>query len=53
MEEIDVFDGETLPNGFTREGPALIELPYTVVYLAPDAKLEIDVSDDYRITQAS
>jgi N-methylhydantoinase A len=53
MEEIDVFDGETLPNGFTREGPALIELPYTVVYLAPDAKLEIDVSDDFRITQAS
>jgi N-methylhydantoinase A len=52
MEEIDIFDGETLPTGFACEGPALIELPYTVIYLPPDGKLTLDAADNIRITQA-
>ena len=52
MEQIDVFDGESLSADFACEGPALIELPYTMIYLAPDAKLELDEFDNYQITQA-
>lgn len=49
MEEIDVLDGTTLPVAFRAEGPLVIELPYTVVYIAADERLELDEHDNYRI----
>lgn len=52
MEEVEVLHGETLPAGFELEGPAVIEHPYTVIYLAPEDRLELDEADNYRITLA-
>jgi N-methylhydantoinase A len=53
MEDIDVYEGESLSNGFKADGPALIELPYTVIFIAPDAQVSMDPEGNYRITQAN
>jgi N-methylhydantoinase A len=51
--EIDIVMGETLPAGFERQGPLVIELPYTVIYVASDEHVLLDDSDNYRITRSA
>ena len=51
MGDVAVYDGERLPAGWSARGPALIEMPYTVVYLAPDEDVRLDDADNFRITR--
>jgi N-methylhydantoinase A len=45
-----VFDGARLGEGATVEGPALIEEPYTVVVLPPDATATLDGLGNYVVS---
>src|SRR5438477_1799117 len=45
-----VFDGARLGEGATVEGPALIEEPYTVVVLPPDAPATLDGLGQYVVS---
>ncbi|MDP9333245.1 MAG: hydantoinase/oxoprolinase family protein [Actinomycetota bacterium] len=45
-----VFDGTRLGEGATVEGPALIEEPYTVVVLPPDATATLDGLGNYVVS---
>jgi N-methylhydantoinase A len=45
-----VYDGTRLGEGATIEGPALIEEPYTVVVLPPDATASLDGLGNYVIS---
>ncbi len=45
-----VFDGTHLGEGATVEGPALIEEPYTVVVLPPDATATLDGLGNYVVS---
>ena len=45
-----VFDGTSLGEGATVEGPALIEEPYTVVVLPPDATATLDGLGNYVVS---
>jgi N-methylhydantoinase A len=51
MGDVAVYDGDRLPAGWAARGPALIEMPYTVVYLAPDEDVRLDDADNFRITR--
>ena len=44
-----VYDGTRLAPGTTIAGPALIEEPFTVVVVPPDARAELDDAGSYRI----
>jgi N-methylhydantoinase A len=48
--ETPVYDGAALGAGATIAGPALIEEPFTVVVVAPDAVARLDASGNYVIT---
>ena len=45
-----VYDGTRLGEGATIDGPALIEEPYTVVVLPPDATASLDGLGNYVVT---
>ena len=45
-----VFDGTRLGEGATVDGPALIEEPYTVVVLPPDATATLDGLGNYVVS---
>jgi N-methylhydantoinase A len=47
-----VYDGPRLGSGAEIHGPALIEEPFTVVVLDPDAVARLDVMGNYVITSA-
>jgi N-methylhydantoinase A len=51
MREVAVYDGDRLPAAWSARGPALVELPYTVVYVAPDEAVALDAADNFRITR--
>lgn len=40
--DVTVFDGEHLGPGFTFSEPAIVEKPYTTVFLPPEAELRVD-----------
>jgi N-methylhydantoinase A/oxoprolinase/acetone carboxylase beta subunit len=44
-----VFDGSILAQGAEITGPALIEEPFTVVVLPPDASAQLDATGSYVI----
>jgi N-methylhydantoinase A len=52
MGDVPVYAGERLPARWASRGPALIELPYTVVYVAPDEDVALDDADNFRITRS-
>ena len=48
--DTQVYDGTQLGTGARIEGPALIEEPFTVVVLPPDAMARLDDMGNYVVT---
>ncbi|KAA0232873.1 MAG: Acetophenone carboxylase gamma subunit [Acidimicrobiales bacterium] len=45
--EVPVYDGPRLGTGFSIDGPALIQEPFTVVVLPPDSSAHLDEQGNY------